>query len=91
MTHKRSLYPYRFCYYRGEREHVKEAFKGHFCIEKLKFSLLADPRRATYAAFLASMIQGIMIIELADETLNFQPWCRPGEAAASLKLTTSPR
>ena len=57
---------------RAQRQHVKETFEGHFPISKISHSdseraaFLEDLRFATYAACLASYVQGINIIDAAD-------------------------
>ena len=67
--------------FRKDRKRVKETFGGHFPLEKWtgseseKKSLLEDLRKAVYAAFLAAFVQGINIIDLADQenkwSINF--------------------
>ncbi|KAK3174143.1 hypothetical protein OEA41_001387 [Lepraria neglecta] len=66
---------------RKDRKKIKETFGGHFPIEKWtgsaekKKAFLEDLRKAVYAAFLTAFVQGINIIDQADQenkwSINF--------------------
>jgi len=57
--------------YRGEREQANKTIQGGFPAQKLKIkdkdAFLEDLRKATYAACLASFIQGLNVILRADK------------------------
>jgi 6-phosphogluconate dehydrogenase len=57
--------------YRGDREQANKTFQGGFPPQELKVSdkaaFVEDLRKATYAACLASYIQGINVIAAADK------------------------
>ena len=67
--------------FRKDRKRVKETFGGHFPIEKWagsaeeKKTFLEDLRKAVYASFLTAFVQGINIIDQADQenrwSINF--------------------
>lgn len=59
--------------FRADRKHVKEAFGGQFPVEEWseaakaeKKAVLESLRKAVYAAFLASFVEGMNIIDQAD-------------------------
>ena len=66
---------------RKDRKKIKETFGGHFPVEKWtgsaeeKKAFLEDLRKAVYAAFLTAFVQGINIIDQADQenkwSINF--------------------
>ena len=59
--------------FRKDRKQVKETFGGHFPIDKWersaeeKKAFLEDLRKAVYASFLTAFVQGINIIDQADQ------------------------
>ncbi|KAL8785490.1 MAG: hypothetical protein Q9213_003316 [Squamulea squamosa] len=59
--------------FRNERKQVKEAFGGQFAVQEWseaageKKGILESLRKAVYAAFLASFVEGISIIDQADQ------------------------
>ena len=59
--------------FRRDRKQIKATFDGHFPLEKWTGSpqerkmFLEDLRKAVYVAFLASFVQGINIIDQADQ------------------------
>ncbi|KAL8923217.1 MAG: hypothetical protein Q9172_003236 [Xanthocarpia lactea] len=59
--------------FRAERKHVKEAFGGQFPVQEWneakgeKKTVLESLRRAVYAVFLASFVEGINVIDQADQ------------------------
>ncbi len=59
--------------FRKDRKKIKATFGGHFPLEKWtgsekeKPAFLEDLRKAVYTAFLAAFVQGINIIDLADQ------------------------
>ncbi|CAF9938728.1 hypothetical protein IMSHALPRED_001066 [Imshaugia aleurites] len=67
--------------FRKDRKKVKATFGGHFPLQKWseseeeKPAFLEDLRKAVYTAFLAAFVQGINIIDLADQenkwSINF--------------------
>lgn len=67
--------------FRKDRKKINATFGGHFPLEKWtgseeeKPAFLEDLRRAVYTAFLAAFVQGINIIDLADQenkwSINF--------------------
>ena len=64
--------------FRKDRKKIKETFGGHFPIEKWtgtdeeKKAFLEDLRKAVYASFLTAFVQGINIIDQADQE---NKWC----------------
>ncbi|KAI9742334.1 MAG: hypothetical protein M1818_003867 [Claussenomyces sp. TS43310] len=64
---------------RGQREHVKSTFHGSFPTSKIqmkddaeKAALIEDLRWAVYSACLASYVQGLSIIDVADRQNRWQ-------------------
>lgn len=63
--------------FRGQREHVKEAFQGSFSALKMdlkhaeKDNFIEDLRKAVYVTCLAAYVQGISIIDAADKLNNW--------------------
>ena len=59
--------------FRKDRKKIKATFRGHFPLTKWigsegeKPGFLEDLRKAVYAAFLAAFVQGINVIDLADQ------------------------
>ncbi|KAL8693107.1 MAG: hypothetical protein Q9218_001993 [Villophora microphyllina] len=59
--------------FRADRKHVKEAFGGHFQVEAWteaegdKKAVLESLRKAVYAAFLASFVEGLNIVDQANK------------------------
>ena len=67
--------------FRKDRKKIKATFGGHFPLtkwngsEEEKLGFLEDLRKAVYTAFLAAFVQGINVIDSADQenkwSINF--------------------